>query len=124
MPRKPSQTFNDKELEVMRVIWTRGAATVKDVQQALPGNHHYNSVLSVVRVLESKGHLTHTGEGRAYLYRATVSPEKARKKVLSHLVKHLFGGSAASLVANLVETGDLTKEELDEIRRQFSEHKA
>jgi predicted transcriptional regulator len=62
--------------------------------------------------------LTHREEGRAHIYRAAVNPEKARTRVLKHLIQNVFGGSAASLVLNLVETGDLTFEELDAIRRK------
>jgi predicted transcriptional regulator len=83
-----------------------------------PGEPHYNSVMTIIRVLEKKNHLTHREDGRTFIYRPTVSRTKARKRVLSHLVKDVFNGSAASLVLNLVEAGDLTIEDLDAIRRQ------
>ena len=121
MPRKPSKIFTDKEMEIMQVVWELGEAGVKDIQDRLPGDRHYNSVLTIIRVLERKGHLVHRSEGRAHVYRAKVNQEKARRRVLSHLVKNVFGGSAASMVLNLVETGDLTRKELDEIRRKISE---
>ena len=47
MPRKPSAMFTDKELEIMRVIWDLGEATVKDIQDRLTGDQHYNSVLTI-----------------------------------------------------------------------------
>ena len=118
MPRKPSKSFTDKELEIMRVIWRLGQASARQIQEELPGARHYNSVMTIIRVLERKGHLTHSEDGRAHIYRATVSRNKARKRVLSHLIQHVFDGSAASLVLNLVEVGDLSIEDLDEIRRQ------
>src|SRR6185295_9733842 len=121
MPRKPSKTFTDKEMEIMQVVWDLGEGGVKEIQDRLPGDRHYNSVLTIIRVLERKGHLVHRAEGRAHIYRAKVNQEKARRRVLSHLVKNVFGGSAASMVLNLVETGDLTRKELDEIRRKISE---
>ena len=102
----------------MRVIWRLGEASARQIQGELSGGPHYNSVMTIVRVLEKKNHLTHREEGRAHIYRAVVPPEKARKRVLQHLVKHVFGGSAASLVLNLVETGDLTVDELDAIRKK------
>jgi predicted transcriptional regulator len=120
MPRQPSKTFTDKELEIMRVIWERGEATAKEIQEALPGERHYNSVLTIIRVLERKGHLTHRAEGKAHIYRARQQPEKSRSKVLGHLIKQVFGGSAASLVLHLVETGDLTEKDLGEIREQMA----
>jgi predicted transcriptional regulator len=121
MPRVPSKTFTDKELEIMRVIWKLGEASARQIQESLPGGRHYNSVLTIIRVLEKKGHLTYREEGRTHIYRAVVSPDKAKTRVLKHLVKNVFGGSAASLVLNLVETGDLTAEELDAIRRKARE---
>jgi predicted transcriptional regulator len=118
MPRQPSQTFTDRELEIMRIIWKLGEASARQIQENLSGVRHYNSVMTIIRVLERKNHLTHREDGRAHIYRAVVNPEKARTRVLKHLIKHVFGGSAASLVLNLVETGDLTFEELDAIRRK------
>src|SRR5215831_8234606 len=120
MPRQPSKTFTDKELEIMRVTWERGEATAKEIQEALPGERHYNSVLTIIRVLERKGHLTHRAEGKAHVYRARQQPEKSRSKVLGHLIKQVFGGSAASLVLHLVETGDLTEEDLSEVRERMA----
>ncbi|MGH9853561.1 MAG: BlaI/MecI/CopY family transcriptional regulator, partial [Blastocatellia bacterium] len=101
MPRTPSKTFTDKEMEIMRVIWERGEATAKEIQEALPGERHYNSVLTIIRVLERKGHLMHRTEGKAHVYRAKSTQEKSRSKVLGHLIKQVFGGSAASLVLHL-----------------------
>ena len=120
MPRKPSKIFTDKEMEIMQVVWELGEAGVKEIQDRLPGDRHYNSVLTIIRVLERKGHLIHRQEGRAHIYRAKVNQDKSRRRVLSHLVKNVFGGSAASMVLNLVETGDLTSKELDEIRQKIS----
>lgn len=102
----------------MRLCWQLGEASVRQIQQQLPGARHYNSVMTIIRVLEKKNHLTHREAGRTHIYRATVSQEKSRTRVLQHLVKHVFGGSAASLVVNLVETGDLTADDLKEIRRK------
>ena len=118
MARKPSKSFTDKELEIMRVIWKMGEASARQIQEQLSGEQHYNSVMTIIRVLERKNHLTHREEGRTYIYRPTVSRTRARKRVLSHLIQHVFDGSAASLVLNLVEAGDLSIEDLDEIRRQ------
>jgi BlaI family transcriptional regulator, penicillinase repressor len=81
MPRQASKTFTDKELEIMRVIWDRGEATTKEIQEALPGERHYNSVLTIIRVLERKGHLTHRAEGKAHVYRAKAKPEKAQRRL-------------------------------------------
>ena len=120
MPRKPSKVFTEKELEIMKLIWQMGEANVKDIQERLPGTPHYNSVLTIVRVLERKGHLVHRAEGKTYVYRADESREKARIRLLRHLIDQVFGGSAASVVLNLVQAGDLSKKDLDKIRARIS----
>lgn len=120
MPRKPSQVFTDKELEIIKVVWEVGEATVKEIQGRLPGEPHYNSVLTIIRVLERKGHLVHRAEGKTYFYRAGESKEKASARLLRHLVDQVFGGSAASAVLNLVQAGDLTPKDLDDIRGKIA----
>ena len=120
MPRQPSKTFTDKEMDIMRVFWRLGEASARQIQESLPGERHYNSVMTIIRVLEKKNHLTHREEGRTHIYRATQSQGRARNRVLKHLIKHVFGGSAASLVLNLVETGDLTPEDLKAVRKQMT----
>ena len=119
MPRKPSKTFTDRELEIMRVVWKLGEASARQIQEGLPGDRHYNSVMTIIRVLERKGHLTHREEGRTHIYSVTVDPETSRTRVLKHLIKQVFAGSATSLVLSLVETGDLTASDLDTIRRKM-----
>src|SRR5258708_27699428 len=112
MPRKPSELFTDKEMEIMKLLWQMGEATVKDIQERLPGDPHYNSVLTIIRVLERKGHLVHMAEGKAYFYRAGESKEKARARLLRHLVDQVFGGAAPPAVLILVEARHLTSKDL------------
>ena len=100
----------------MKVVWQMGEATVKEIQQRLPGDPHYNSVLTIIRVLERKGRLVHRVEGKTHFYRAGESEEKSRACLLRHLIDQVFGGSAASVVLNLVQAGDLTPKDLDDIR--------
>ena len=104
----------------MKVIWQMGEATVKDIQQQLPGDSHYNSVLTITRVLERKGRLVHRVEGKTHFYRAGESKEKSRARLLRHLIDQVFGGSAASVVLNLVQAGDLTPKDLDDIRSNIA----
>ena len=120
MPRTPSKTFTEKEMEIMQAIWELGEATAREIQERLQGGRHYNSVLTIIRVLERKGHLAHRVAGKAHVYRARQQPAKARGRVISHLIRQVFGGSAASLVLHLVETGDLTENDLREVRQRIA----
>ena len=119
MPRKPSRTFTERELEIIQILWEKREATVREIQQALPPGRHYNTVLTIIRVLERKGHVSHRQEGRGFVYRALAHPEKSRSRALSHLIDSVFGGSSESVVLNMVETGNLSLEDLDEIRRKL-----
>ena len=103
----------------MRIVWKLGEATAREIQAQLPGNRHYNSVLTIIRVLEAKGHLSHRVAGKSHVYRARQTPEKSRGRVLGHLIEQVFGGSATSLVLHLVETGNLTESDLREIRQRL-----
>ena len=119
MPRQPSRSFTEREIEILQILWERDEATVRDIQQSLPPGRHYNTVLTIIRVLERKGHVSHRQEGRGFLYRALAHPEKSKSQALSHLIKSLFGGSPESVVLNMVEAGALSLEDLDEIRRKM-----
>jgi len=119
MARRPSRNFTERELEIMQILWEKKEATVRDIQQALPPGRHYNTVLTIIRVLERKGHVSHRQEGRGFVYRALAHPEKSRSRALSHLIDSVFGGSSESVVLNMVETGNLSLEDLDEIRRKL-----
>lgn len=119
MARRPSRIFTERELEIMHILWDKKEATVRDIQEALPPGRHYNTVLTIIRVLERKGHVSHRQEGRGFVYRALAHPEKSRSRALAHLIDSVFGGSSESVVLNMVDTGSLTLEELDEIRRKL-----
>lgn len=120
MARKPPQVFTERELEIMNVVWQMGEATVREIQRRLPGDPHYNSVLTITRVLERKGRLVHRVEGKTHFYRAGESKEKTRARLLRGLIDQVFGGSAASVVLNLAQAGDLTPEDLDDIRGKIA----
>ena len=116
MPR-----FTDRELDVMAVLWERGDATVAEVQERLPDDLAYTTVLTVLRTLEEKGHVGHREEGRAYRYHPLVEREEAGASVLGRLVDRLFGGSPELLLTQLVSDGDLTDAELERMRRLLDE---
>lgn len=119
MARRQSRTFTERELEIMRILWDRDEATVRDIQQCLPPGRHYNTILTIIRVLERKGHVSHRQEGRGFVYRALAHPEESRSNALAYFVESVFGGSPESLVLRMVETGNLTLDNLDEIRRKL-----
>jgi BlaI family transcriptional regulator, penicillinase repressor len=102
------------ELEIMTVLWDVGPSTVQVVQERLADKRPlaYTTVQTMLNVLHRKGKVTRTLTNRAYQYRPTVSRRKAAAQAIRDVVDRLFGGSAESLVMNLVETRQLSPEKL------------
>lgn len=113
--------FTTRELDVMTVLWDRGPSTVADVQKALDDELAYTTVLTVLRILEEKGHVGHTTEGRAHRYRPLVERAAAGESALRRLKERLFSGSSELLLTRLVEDEDLTEEELRRMRDLLAE---
>ena len=118
MPRKQSETLTEAELRVMNVLWSKGPATVQQVQDSLSSDHDlaYNSVLTTIRILEKKGYLKHTKDGRAHIYRPVIARDEASRSEVRHLVSRFFGNSHHSLLVNLLQEQSLDAEEVKELR--------
>jgi predicted transcriptional regulator len=121
--RRKSLNLTEGELPLMQVLWEKGRATVGDVVAALPDDPPlaYSTVLTTLRILEAKGYLRHTKEGRAFLYEPIVVQEEASRKALDYLVNRFFGGSCEMLVVNLLKEESLGRAELRRIKRMISE---
>jgi predicted transcriptional regulator len=113
--------FTARELDVMSVLWERGPSTVAEVRKALDDTLAYTTVLTVLRILEEKGHIAHTTEGRAHRYRPLVERAAAGGSALKRVTQRLFGGSPELLLTRLVEDEDLTHEELERMRDLLAE---
>jgi BlaI family penicillinase repressor len=117
--RRPSTTLTTAELEIMHVVWKLGHATVRDVYEALLERRKvaYTSVMTVLKILEQKGHLKKKQEDRAYVYR----PARPRAQVLGVMVRdfvdRVFEGAAKPLMVHLVEDRRLSPKDREEIRR-------
>ncbi len=121
--RQPSPTLTPQELEIMKVVWSRGHATVRDVYEALLEERRiaYTTVMTMMNVLEKKGHLRKKAEGRSFLYRPTRPRRQVVGSMVRDFVQRVFGGSAAPLLAHLVDEERLTPEELDALARRIRE---
>jgi predicted transcriptional regulator len=122
MARKTSSNLTDAELRLMQVVWNRGSATVSDVVEALAGDVElaYSTVLTTMRILEDKGYLKHTKEGRAFVYHPLVGREEAKRSAVRQLLARFFGDSSEQLVLNLLDE-ELTAAELKRIRKMIAE---
>jgi predicted transcriptional regulator len=123
MARKKSPNLTDAELRLMNVVWKLGAATVSDVVENLSADPplHYSTVLTTLRILETKGYLKHRKEGRAFVYRAVVKREQEREKAVTHLLRRFFDGSAEMLMLNLVEREKISRNEFSRLRKRIAE---
>jgi predicted transcriptional regulator len=120
-PRK--DVLTDQELEIMKIVWERGDATVRDVYEELLTRRKiaYTTVMTMMGILEQKGRLRKTVNDRAYVY----SPAQPRGEVVGNLVhdfiKRVFDGSAKPLLVHLVENRKISQKELDEIATLLKE---
>ena len=118
MARTKSATLTEAELRIMNVLWDKGSATVHEVQQTLPAPAlAYNSVLTIIRILESKGYVKHIKDKRAHVYTAKVGRQDATRFEIRHLVSRFFGNSEERLVLNILEEQSIDAEELDRLRQ-------
>jgi predicted transcriptional regulator len=121
LARKKSPNLTEGELRLMDVLWKKRQATVGDVVGSLPDNPPlaYSTVLTTMRILETKGYLRHTKKGRAFVYEPLVAQHEASTKALRHLVSRFFGGSRELLVLNLLKEETIGRAELQRIKKMI-----
>lgn len=121
MPRKQSATLTEAEFRIMEVLWRRGSGTVQQVLEAMPGNPvlAYNSVLTIVRILEKKGYVGHAKDGRAHVYTPLIERDDARRSEVRHLVNRFFKNSHEQLVLNILEERGVDQQELERLKEML-----
>ncbi len=125
MPPKRSITLTEAELRLMRLLWVRGESAVADLVAALADDPTesslaYTSVLTTVRILETKGYLTHRQEGRAFLYTPCVAEHEASKSEVRHVLQRFFGNSRERLLLSLLGDDDISVEELLRLKQAIA----
>ena len=119
MPRKKSPHLTDAELRLMDVLWTTGAATVSTVVESLHVEPPlaYSTVITTLRILETKGYVRHRKEGRAFRYEPVIGRNEARQGAVASLVRRFFAGSPELLMAHLFEGRKISARELERLRK-------
>jgi len=107
-----SDTLSRRERQVMDIVYRLGPSPVNAVREAMVDAPSYSAVRALMGTLVEKGHLVHERDGRRYLYRPTVSAEKASVSALQRVVTNFFGGSAVEAALALVSGADLDADEL------------
>ncbi len=112
------------ELKVMNLLWDIGKGYVKDLvdqwdETPVPA---YNTVSTVVRILEEKGFVQHESIGRSHQYAPAVSRQDYQRRFMKSALESVFAGSVTDMVSTLVGNEQLSETELDEIRRMIDQH--
>jgi BlaI family transcriptional regulator, penicillinase repressor len=119
-PRKPTAS----ELEILRVLWSRGPATVREVHEALSEKKPigYTTVLKLLQIMTTKGTVRRNEHQRAHVYEACEPAEKTKRQFAGDVLQRVFDGSASQLMMHALAGRRASKEELKELRRLLDEY--
>lgn len=111
------------ELKIMQVIWKRGNSTVSEVQAEVEPPLAYTTVQTILNILERKGKLKRELDGRAFIYSAKLSQEKAIGQSLRDMIDRMFGGSSEELVMSLLKSRQIDARRLAKLTERFNKDK-
>ena len=119
-PRKPTSA----ELEILRVLWARGASTVREVHEALSEKKSlgYTSVLKLLQIMTAKGTVRRNETHRAHVYKACLPAEQTKRQIASDVLQRVFEGSASQLMMHALAGRKASAEEINELRRLLSQY--
>ena len=120
-PKKSVPT--SQELAIMKVLWQRGRSTVREVYEELRKQRPlaYTTILTMMGILEHKGYVKKTAGERAYIYSPARPQEKVVGGLVNDFVNRVFDGSAKPLLVHLIESRDLSAQEVLELRKLLRE---
>lgn len=109
---------SELEMQVLGILWNNGPGTVRQVLESMTDGKKraYTTVLTILQVMEKKGLVTHTTKGNAHIYKPAVSRDKIVKPIVNRLVDNAFAGSSAGLVLSLLGQGNLSDDEIGELK--------
>ena len=119
--RRASRTLTPQELEIMKVVWEHGPATVRDVYERLRARRRiaYTTVMTMMNVLERKGHLRKRVEGRSFRYQPARPRAQVMRAMVREFLDRVFGGAAQPLLVHLIEDRRLSDDDLRELARRI-----
>jgi len=124
MEKAPSPKPTVMELAILRVLWERGAATVREVYEVLNNQKStgYTTVLKLLQIMTVKGMVVRNEDARAHVYVARQPAERTKRQLVSDLVQRAFAGSASQLMMHALSGKKTSPAEIEEIRRLLDEH--
>ena len=120
MARPISPTPTESERAILEILWAKKEASVREVADELSKTRPvaYTTVLTTFKILAKKGFVSHRTEGRAFIYRPTLSRGEARSKALHHLLAQFFNGSPKVLAQHLLSEHELDVAELEALQQK------
>jgi BlaI family penicillinase repressor len=124
--RKPDPTLTPQELALMKIVWRRGAVTVRDVYEDLRASRRvaYTTVMTMMNVLLAKGYVTRSRQNRAFTYRPAQPQRAVVTSMVQEFVNRVFDGAARPLLLHLARDRRLTARERQKLRRLIEEEDA
>jgi BlaI family penicillinase repressor len=123
--RPKHNTLTPQELEIMKLVWLRETATVRDIYEALLDKRKiaYTTVMTMMKILETKGYLKKRRQDRAFIYRPAHPKSQVIGGMLSEFIDRVFNGSAEPLLVHLVQSRQIREKDLQKIVRMIEETK-
>ncbi len=117
--------LGDLQLQIMKVLWPRGEATVAEIHEVLCRDTRfaYTTIATMLRKMEARGLLEHRTEGRTFIYRSRIAEEQVERGMAEHVLERIFGGNLSNMVSHLLTSREVSKEELTRLERMISERK-
>ena len=115
--KDPRRKPTDAELGILRVLWSRGPSTVRQVAEALGREAGYTTVLKLLQIMTEKRLVVRDEAERTHVYDAAYTQDQTQRQLVTDLLDRVFDGSAAQLVLQALATNKTSPEELDEIRK-------
>ena len=121
MARRPA--LSKAEMEVVRIVWNLGEATVRQAFDAFPPQRKidFTTVQTYLRRLETKGYLRAKRDGRTMVYRPRVRPDDVIRDTVGDLVNRLFDGQTVPLLHHLIRDRSIRKEDIEELRQMIDQ---
>jgi BlaI family penicillinase repressor len=123
--RPKHNTLTPQELEIMKLVWLRETATVRDIYEALLDKRKiaYTTVMTMMKILETKGYLKKRRQDRAFIYRPAHPKSQVIGGMLREFIDRVFNGSAEPLLVHLVQSRQIREKDLQKIVRMIEETK-
>jgi BlaI family penicillinase repressor len=123
--RPKHTTLTPQELEIMKLVWQRQRATVRDIYEALLGHRKiaYTTVMTMMKILETKGYLKRRRQDRAFIYRPAHTKNRVIGSMLREFINRVFNGSAEPLLVHLVKSRHIREKDLQKMARMIEEIK-